>query len=107
MLTPSGVLTPAQSVLGAVQGIREAEGANLGTSAIVGISCAILVLLFLVQPFGVHRISFVFAPIIIIWLVFNGAFGIYNLATQDYTVLKAFSPYFAGAWFVRNSTRAW
>jgi KUP system potassium uptake protein len=30
-----------------------------------------------------------------------------NLAQHDWTVLKAFSPYFAGLWFVRNGTDGW
>jgi KUP system potassium uptake protein len=30
-----------------------------------------------------------------------------NLAKHDATVLKAFSPYFAGLWFVRNGTDGW
>jgi len=30
-----------------------------------------------------------------------------NLAKHDWTVLKAFSPYFAGLWFVRNGTDGW
>lgn len=30
-----------------------------------------------------------------------------NLAVHDYTVLKAFSPYFAGEYFVRNGTDGW
>lgn len=44
-----GVLTPAQSVLGAIQGLRVAQP-NISTSTIIGVSCAILVLLFVVQP---------------------------------------------------------
>lgn len=30
-----------------------------------------------------------------------------NLAMHDYTVLKAFSPYFAGAYFMRNGMEGW
>ena len=42
-----------------------------------------------------------------IWLLFNLCSGIYNLAHYDYTVLKAFSPYFAGSYLVRNKTEGW
>lgn len=42
-----------------------------------------------------------------IWLLFNACSGIYNLAKFDHSVLKAFSPYFAGAYFVRNGTDGW
>lgn len=70
-------------------------------------SCAILVLLFLFQPFGVTKLASSFAPIVIVWLLFNAVFGIYNLVHHDHTVLKAFSPYFAGAYLVRNKTDGW
>jgi KUP system potassium uptake protein len=43
----------------------------------------------------------------VVWLLFNLAVGIYNLAKFDYTVLKAFSPYFAGAYLVRNKEDGW
>ncbi|KAK3942799.1 potassium transporter 5 [Diplogelasinospora grovesii] len=106
MVMADGVLTPAQSVLGAIQGITVANP-NLTTSTIVGISCAILVLLFLIQPFGTAKIGTSFAPIVMIWLLFNLCTGIYNLAVYDYTVLKAFSPYFAGSYMMRNGHEGW
>lgn len=106
LVMSDGVLTPAQSVLGAIQGISVASpGISNGT--IVGASCGILVLLFLIQPFGVTRLASSFAPIVIIWLLFNAVFGIYNLVQHDHTVLKAFSPYFAGEFLVRNKTEGW
>jgi len=79
----------------------------LGNGAIIGITCAILVLLFAIQPFGVARISTAFAPVVIVWLLFNFCFGIYNLTYHNHSVLKAFSPYFAGLYFVRNKTEGW
>ncbi|KAK9438325.1 potassium transporter [Metarhizium brunneum] len=106
MVMADGVLTPAQSVLGAIQGIKVANP-NLGTSAIVGISCAILVVLFLIQPFGTAKIGTTFAPIVTIWLLFNFCAGIYNLAVHDYTVLKAFSPHFAFDYLIRNGSEGW
>lgn len=51
MVVADSVLTPAQSVLGAIQGIQVVRP-DLGRDAIVGITCAILVLLFLLQPLG-------------------------------------------------------
>ena len=42
-----------------------------------------------------------------IWLLFNFCCGIYNLAKFDHSVLKAFSPYFAGTYLVRNGTDGW
>lgn len=76
LIMADGVLTPAQSVLGAIQGLRVVKE-DMTTSTIVGISCAILILLFLIQPFGTTKIASSFAPIVILWLFFNLAFGIY------------------------------
>ncbi|KAL1620122.1 hypothetical protein SLS54_006322 [Diplodia seriata] len=99
------ILTPAQSVLGAVQGLRVVRP-DLGTDLVVGVSCAIIVILFLVQPLGVSRLAKAFAPIVVVWLLLNFCFGIYNLVEFDHTVLKAFSPTFAFSFFVRDSTDA-
>ncbi|KAL8640578.1 MAG: hypothetical protein Q9226_008732, partial [Calogaya cf. arnoldii] len=104
--TPDGVLTPAQSVLGAVQGLKVVDD-SITTATIVGVTCAILILLFLSQPLGTSNVGSAFAPIVIIWLLFNLCFGIYNLVQFDHSVLRAFSPYFAGAFFVRNKTEGW
>lgn len=106
LIMADGILTPAQSVLGAIQGI-EVVKPDITSGTIVGASCAIIVVLYVVQPFGIHKLSSAFAPIVVIWLLGNGVFGIYNLAVHDWTVLKAFSPYFAGEWFVRNGTTGW
>jgi K+ transporter len=50
---------------------------NITTSTIVGASCGILVLIFVVQPLGVTKLASTFAPIVIIWLLFNFSFGVY------------------------------
>ena len=52
---------------------------DISSATIVGTTCGILVLLFLIQPFGTTRIASVFAPVVIIWLSFNFCFGIYVL----------------------------
>ncbi|KAF2788544.1 potassium transporter [Melanomma pulvis-pyrius CBS 109.77] len=106
MVMADGVLTPAQSVLGAVQGLN-VVAPDISKSTVVGVTCAILILLFLIQPFGVTKISIVFAPIVIVWLAFNAGFGIYNLARYDYSVLKAFNPFYAFDYLIRNKEHGW
>ncbi|KAH7120482.1 potassium transporter-domain-containing protein [Dactylonectria macrodidyma] len=106
LVMADGILTPAQSVLGAIQGIKVADP-TLTTPTIVGISCTILVLLFLLQPFGTSKLGTGFAPIVTIWLLFNMACGIYNLVIHDHKVLKAFSPHYAFDYLIRNGYEGW
>ncbi|KAH0342995.1 putative potassium transporter, partial [Aureobasidium melanogenum] len=106
LIIADGILTPAQSVLGAIQGLTVVDE-NIGSPTIIGVSCVILVLLFLLQPLGIQKLASCFAPIVIIWLLFNASFGIYNLVMHDWTVLKAFSPYFAGLYFMRLKKDGW
>lgn len=101
-----GVLTPAQSVLGAVQGLQVVKP-DITSATVVGTTCGILILLFLIQPLGTTKIANLFALIIIIWLGFNTGFGIYNLVLFDYSVLKAFSPSFAFEFLIRRKTDGW
>ena len=106
MVISDGVLTPAQSVLGAVQGL-EVVAPSITKGTIVGTTAGILILLFLVQPFGTSKIATTFAPIVIVWLAFNAIFGIYNLVKFDYTVLKAFDPGYGFEFLIRNKTEGW
>jgi KUP system potassium uptake protein len=96
----------AQSVLGAVQGLNVVKP-DISKSTVVGTTCGILILLFLIQPLGTTKIAVTFAPIVIIWLGFNAGFGIYNLVLFDHSVLKAFNPAYAFEFMIRNKTRGW
>lgn len=106
MVLADGILTPAQSVLGAVQGL-EVVSENITQPTIVGTSCGIIVLLFAVQPLGTGRLASIFAPIVIIWLAFLASFGIYNLVLYDHSVLKAFNPYYAFQFMIQRKTEGW
>jgi len=106
MVMSDGVLTPAQSVLGAVQGLN-VVAPNITDATVVGTTCGILVLLFAIQPFGTSKLAVCFAPIVIVWLGFNAGFGIYNLVEHDYSVLKAFNPGYAFSFLARNGEDGW
>jgi KUP system potassium uptake protein len=106
MVISDGLLTPAQSVLGAVQGIAVVNpGISKGT--VIGVTDAILVVLFLVQPLGITKITYAFAPIIIIWLGFNAVFGIYNLTKYDASVFEAFNPGYGFEFLIRRGEHGW
>ncbi|KAF2844168.1 potassium transporter [Plenodomus tracheiphilus IPT5] len=106
MVMADGVLTPAQSVLGAVQGLNVVKP-DITKSTIVGVTCAILVLLFVVQPLGISKLTLIFSPIVMVWLFLNAGFGVYNLAKYDYAILKAFNPYYAFGYLIRNKHHGW
>ncbi|GAA5958723.1 hypothetical protein JCM21900_002075 [Sporobolomyces salmonicolor] len=94
-----GLLTPAVSVTSAVEGI--AVPFPSVNKSVVGISCAILVLLFLLQMVGTKRVGNVFAPIIFVWLGTIGISGIINV-THHPGIFRAFDPSRAVMLFVRT-----
>lgn len=106
MVMADGVLTPAQSVLGAVQGLTVVNE-SITKPTVVGVTCAILVLLFVLQPLGISKLTMVFSPIVMVWLAFNAGFGVYNLAKYDYKILNAFNPYWAFDYLIRNKYQGW
>jgi len=106
MVTSDGILTPAQSVLGAVQGLNVVIP-SISNATVVGTTAGILILLFLIQPLGTSKLATTFAPIVIIWLLFNSGFGIYNLVKYDHSVLVAFDPGYAFQYLIRNKTDGW
>lgn len=94
-----GILTPAVSVVSAVQGI-EVPFPNVASS-IVPISIAILVILFIGQTAGTARVGLAFAPVVTIWLLLIAVEGIVNLSRYP-SVFRAFSPSYAVLWFVNG-----
>ncbi|KAL0724884.1 hypothetical protein Bca4012_039483 [Brassica carinata] len=70
MVIGDGILTPSISVLSAVSGIK-----SLGQNTVVGVSVAILILLFAFQRFGTDKVGFSFAPIILLWFTFLTGIG--------------------------------
>ena len=64
-------------------------------------ACAILVCLFMLQHYGTHKIGFMFAPIITIWLLFISGVGIYNIFYWNKEIIYAIFPVYMYR-FVRN-----
>ncbi len=89
LLFGDGLLTPAISVLGAMEGLSEQNAAL--TDWIVPITIAILVGLFLVQRHGTGRIGVAFGPVILVWFVALGAIGLGWIITEP-AVLGAVDP---------------
>ncbi|KAH9321086.1 hypothetical protein KI387_015725 [Taxus chinensis] len=106
MVIGDGALTPAISVLSAVQGIQS-QNSKLTQGAVVGISAAILLLLFLVQSYGTGKVSFLFSPVTIIWFVANTLIGVYNIVKYYPGAFKAINPYYIIYFFHKNGKHGW
>ncbi|KAK3039043.1 hypothetical protein RJ639_027528 [Escallonia herrerae] len=102
MVIGDGVLTPCISVLSAVSGIK-----SLSKDAVVGVSIAILIILFSVQRFGTDKVGYSFAPVIFLWFTFISGIGLYNLFKHDVGVLRAFNPKYIIDYFKRNGKKGW
>src|SRR3978361_1090743 len=62
-----GMITPAISVLSAVEGVKGVEPSI--DEMVVPATIAILVVVFAIQRFGTHRIGRVFGPVMVVWVV--------------------------------------
>ncbi|ALN88586.1 potassium uptake protein [Lysobacter capsici] len=91
-----GVLTPAISVLSAVEGLEVA--APELHSYIVPITLAVLVGLFVTQRYGTEKVGRVFGPVCIIWFVALAAVGLYNIIASP-EVVKAINPWWGVKFF--------
>jgi len=99
LLFGDGVITPAISVLGAMEGLSEQSPAL--TNFIVPVTIAILVGLFMVQRHGTGRIGFAFGPIIMVWFFAIGAIGL-RWIFVDPRVLAAVNPVHGVAFLANN-----
>jgi KUP system potassium uptake protein len=89
LLYGDGIITPAISVLGAVEGLGVAT--HVLEPAVLPISLVILVGLFAVQRHGTHRIGRVFGWVMLTWFIVLGVEGVIWVLEEP-SVLRAFSP---------------
>jgi KUP system potassium uptake protein len=89
-----GIITPAISVLGALQGLKVAEPAL--AHLVLPLSVAVLIGLFLLQRRGSGTIGWLFGPVILVWFVVIGLLGLREVL-RDPAVLQGLSP----SWGVR------
>ncbi len=99
LLYGDGIITPAISVLSAVEGLSVAT--PLFSSAIIPITVVILCLLFSVQHGGTARIGRLFGPIIVTWFLAIGVLGFISIFDHP-QVLAAVNPYYGIEFFLNN-----
>tara|TARA_R110001599_G_scaffold353880_1_gene601938 strand:+ start:43807 stop:45705 length:1899 start_codon:yes stop_codon:yes gene_type:complete len=99
LLYGDGTITPAISVLSAVEGLHvAAPGLAVYT---VPITVVILIVLFSVQRHGSGRIGRLFGPIMLVWFVVLALLGVRGILL-DPTILTAFNPVYAVIFFANN-----
>jgi len=92
LLFGDGAITPAISVLGAMEGLSEQSHAL--TVWVVPITVGILIGLFLVQRHGTGRIGVAFGPVMLVWFVVIGVIGVRWIVAEP-AVLQAINPLYA------------
>jgi KUP system potassium uptake protein len=101
LLLGDGMITPAVSVLSAV------EGLTLATPAfepfVILIALAILIGLFSAQRFGTARVGSLFGPVTLVWFIVIATLGLVEI-THEPEILGALSPHHAVAFFIHNGT---
>jgi KUP system potassium uptake protein len=99
LLYGDGIITPAISVLGAVEGLEIATPAL--SHYVVPITIGILVMLFMVQRFGTAKVGRAFGPITLVWFVVIGVLGLREIIAGP-RILAAVNPWHAARFFTTH-----
>ncbi len=97
-----GVITPAFSVLSAVEGLKTAPLlAHRVDHFVLPIAAGILIWLFLVQARGTKRMASWFGPVTTAWFLTLGALGLFHIR-DDLSILRAFWPGYGIGFLIEN-----
>ncbi|MGA7878426.1 MAG: potassium transporter Kup [Desulfoferrobacter sp.] len=99
LLYGDGMITPAISVLSAVEGLEVAT--HVLHPYIVPITVVILFLLFVFQKRGTVVVGFVFGPVMLLWFVTLAVLGVFNIFREP-DVISAVNPLHGFFFFIRN-----
>ena len=89
-----GIITPAISVLSAIEGVQDAPGVGTAMDPfIVPIAAGILIALFMVQSRGTAGLAKLFGPITAVWFLSLGVLGLIHIF-DDISILRALSPHY-------------
>jgi KUP system potassium uptake protein len=95
LLLGDGVITPAISILSAVEGIVIIPGMEqTGDMVLLIVAMLITVILFLFQSRGTDKIAWLFGPIMLVWFIALAVSGFISLVSMP-EIIKAVNPYFA------------
>uniref|UniRef100_A0A804JY85 Potassium transporter n=1 Tax=Musa acuminata subsp. malaccensis TaxID=214687 RepID=A0A804JY85_MUSAM len=94
-------------VFSAVSGLELAMSKEHHKYVEVPIACLILVCLFALQHYGTHRLGFLFAPIVMLWLLCISVIGVYNIFYWNPRVYRAFSPFYMYNFLKKTQRGGW
>ena len=97
------MITPAISVLSAVEGLTVVEAGF--KPLVLPISIGILIGLFMLQSRGTAKVGMLFGPIMAVYFVVLAVLGVWHIGS-DLTILKALSPTYALAFFLDDGLAA-
>ena len=101
MFLGDSMITPAISVLSAVEGLKLAAPAL--EHYVVPLTVCILVVLFSVQSRGTARVASAFGPVMVVWFATLGVLGLVHIA-DDPSVLVAINPLYAVQFLLSHGT---
>src|SRR6202035_1658874 len=101
MFIGDSMITPAISVLSAVEGLKLAAPAL--EHYVVPLTVFILVALFAVQRGGTARVASAFGPVMVVWFSTLAVIGLINIS-DDPTVLTAINPWYAVTFLLSHGT---
>ena len=107
MVIGDGVLTPAISVFSAVSGLELSMSKEQHRYVEVPVACVILIFLFALQHYGTHRVGFLFAPVVLTWLLCISCIGMYNILHWNPHVYEALSPYYMFKFLKKTQMGGW
>jgi KUP system potassium uptake protein len=98
-----GVITPAISVLSAVEGMKSVRGFShwFGTEEVIVVTLLILTALFAFQSHGTAKVGRLFGPVMVVWFLSLGALGLVHIQDSP-GVLAAVSPHYAVFFLLRH-----
>jgi KUP system potassium uptake protein len=99
LLFGDGIITPAISVLGAVEGVEIATPAF--SHFVVPITIAILLMLFMLQRLGTAKVGRAFGPITLLWFLIIGGLGLHEILRAP-RILAAINPWYAATFFAAH-----
>ena len=94
-----GMITPAISVLSAVEGLEVA--APMLHPYVIPVTLVVITGLFLFQQLGTGHVARLFGPVMVLWFIVLAVLGIINITHQP-SVLTALSPHYAVVFFQQN-----